>query len=306
MTKETIVNDRNGEKRIVKRSKLKISIIVIVVLLILSLIGVGIYFIVKATKKYDYEVEGVELKADISDVRDDILDNTNGDKVGIFFYTEDSAEANYLFRGDSVYSEGEDGAGALSEVMTSSIENDGYTWYGINIADEENLIEEFFITEANEDHGNPDAEPYMLYDQFEYLAGGDRDQDIWYFDNIDYNSFASPTYELDDGAKYPKFELKLNDENSDSYEDDPTDIYLTTSDDGETDSESVPEEWQPTTGTMMMFDGTLLTSVVDGWTIPPSSSTTDETDTDVDTELEVKETFISSILEVLLDHNTVY
>lgn len=292
MANETKVQDRNGDKRIIKRNKLKISIIVIVVLVLLTLLGVGIYFIVKATKKYDYEVDGVEMKADINDVRDDILDD-NQNKVGIFFYEDDSANANYLLRGDQTYSEGEDGTGPLSEIMVESIESNDYTWYGVNLDDADYIIEQLFLTTTPKGS----VETHMFYDQLEYLATGNRDADIWYFDSIDYNSFEDNSYVIDDGATNPKFSTKEVDANK--KKDWTTDLLIEK--DSDSSESSSFESWDPTAGTMMLFNGSTLTSIVDGWTLPESAANQD--DPDSDSQANIVETFKSDILNPLLDHN---
>ncbi len=293
---KTEIRDRNGSERIIKRNKLKIAIIVIASLLVVTLIGVGIYFIVEATKKYDYEVEGVDMKADIDDVREDIFDNSG--QTGVFFYNEDDSTANYLMRGDSVYSEGADGHGPLAEFMTETTNEDlsEITWYGINLDKYDDVVEDLFLVEAKDssDMG------YMFYDEFEYLAGGDRDADIWYFNSIDYNSFEETSYSLDESATSPKFSIIENEDDKDN----PVDVMLQTSDliEGE-DGDTSESTWYPSSGTMMLFNGVTMTSLVDNWVVPESKSETDSGDVDEENLTDIQITFKEDILEFLLDHN---
>ncbi len=295
MKKETKVQDRNGSERIIKRNKVKIAIIVVGVLLLVTLIGVAIYFIVEATKKYDYKIDGIEMKADIDDVRNDILDNQEGEEVGIFFYQEDNTTANYLMRGKQVYDDGENGSGPLATKMSET--KDHITWYGVNIDDYDYLIEELFTTSTGDK-----TSPYMFYEQFEYLATQDREQDIWYISNLNYSDAEDNQFDISDASSHsnPTFDVHYNTSVDKPKDYETVDVVMNDGSSSEDETNSTSwSPWEPKSGTTMLFNGTLLTSIVDGWTLPPDS---DDDMSDTETSETISNT-LRDIIDELIDHN---
>ncbi len=281
---ETKINNR--DERIVKRNWLRIGIITTIVIVVLALIGVGIYYLVDAVKHEDYEVEGVEMNADIEDVTDEIL---KGDKtVGMFFYTEGSTEANYLLRGNTVYDDGTDGLGAVAEVMESDLNSD-ITWYGINLDEKKNddAEEVLFI--------NPDSssEDPTLREEFEYLGQGSlRDDALWYFDSIDasVNATSGGNHEVEE-YKADNFSMR-----ADSVDGNDDDDYKVTISTGiSSDDETLYHDWTIENGTFMMFNGTQLTALVDDFMIP-----TDEVAEE--TTMTYNDVYVDWISE-LIEHN---
>lgn len=303
---KTIIEDRNGSKRIVKRSKLKIGIIVLITLLLLTLVGVGIYFIVKATKKYPYN-EDWEIVS-VEEATDAILE---GDKnIGLYFFSEDSTTSNFMLKDNKIYEDGEDGAGALAEVMTSYEDNDDFIWYGIEIPEDENeLIEDILTTEVDAEDGSGDTE-YVFRDEFEYLgAGSSLRTGTWIIDSLD--GAAEEDFEIEDSA-YSSFSLQVKN----SYDEDDElqrDILFYDKSTTGTESESATLRTDVSTrestgtnysvkdGTMMMFNGTQLTSLVNGWTTVDVSEDTTEDDT-ADIRDEYHDVYVDFISQ-LIEHN---
>lgn len=311
MAKETKVKDRNGEERIIKRSKLKIGIITLVILILLTLIGVGIYFIVQATKSYDYDVDWNE--ADITEVREDILDG-DGSNVAIYFYEEDGQTSNFLLRDDTVYENGEDGLGALSEIINTT--GDDITWYGVEITGENELLEELLTVEA----GDFDNEGYILDSNFEYLGAGTalRD-DMWMLSNLSHESTTgNDDYEVDTD-KITSFSMQVQNNWIDGEldEDNERDIIFTdsstdggdgTTDGGDGTTEASRKQSRSTgtplsveDGTTMFFNGDQLTTMVKTWTTVDVDEE-EEDGTTSDLRDDYHDTY-KSWLEEIIKHN---
>ncbi len=310
MAKETKVTDRNGDERIIKRSKLKIGIITLVVLILLSLIGVGIYFIIQATKSYEYNEDWND--ATISEVRDDILDD-DPNEIGIYFYSEGSTTSNFMLRDNTDYESGHDGAGALSEVITATQEE--VTWYGVKIPEENNELIEELLTVKDDESGE-----YIFRDDFEYLGSGSSlRSDMWVINTLAGSS--DEFFELED-ATYSSFSLQVQTNEDD--EDNPRDILFydtstTDGGDGTTDGGDGTTDGGDTTGTTystreatgtafsvqdgttMFFNGSQLTGVVNSWETVEVS--TDETADDTsDTRDKYHNKYVDWLNE-LIDHN---
>lgn len=297
MSKETKVMDRNGDERIIKRNKTKIGIITLVVLILLSLIGIGIYFIVVSFKKYDYDPGWEE--ASITEVRDEVLDNDK--KIAVYFYLEKGSTSNFMLRNNTVYGDGESGTGAMAEVIDST--SDNLTWYGVKIPEENELIEELL---SHKIKTNNDKEVYTFYDEFEYLSSGTSlRNNMWMIDSLD--GGAEEDYEVVDQA-YDSFSLQV-DTNEDAIEDKDDDnerdilFYDTSStkDNKITSRESTGTDYSVKDGTTMFFNGTQITSVVNGWSTV-SIDDEDEDDSDTTQRDEYHSNYVNWIKE-LVEHN---
>lgn len=257
---------KKGKNRLIKRNWVRISIIVSIVVILLVIISVGIYFIVESTKKTNYELDDIEMNAKINDVKEDILDNKNTDYMtGIFFYTEDDETANYLLRGNTVYDSGTNGAGILGSRMIEQNEYDDVTWYGIEIPDENELIEELLTKEVETDS----LVEYIFDDEFEYLGGANNSSyvETWYISLLDASLASSDSGSGENTtAKSQKSEnFSLSVSNNLDDEDNPRDIVKNV---------DTAEDWSVSSGTTLFFNGTKLEVIIDGWTTP----TTDDQD----------------------------
>ncbi len=306
MANETKVTDRNGDERIIKRSKLKIGIITLVVLILLSLIGVGIYFIIQATKSYEYDEDWTV--ASISEVRDDILDD-DPNEIGVYFYSEGSTTSNFMLRDNTNYESGNAGAGALSEVITESQNQEKITWYGVEIPDENNELIEDLLTVKDDETGD-----YIFRDDFEYLGSGSSLRNgMWIMNTLAGSS--DEFFDIED-ATYSSFSFQV--QNNEDDEDNPRDILFydtstTDGGDGSTDGGDTSETTYSTRaatgttysvqdGTTMFFNGSQLTGVVNSWETVEVSE--DETSDDTaDTRDDYHAKYVDWLNE-LIDHNT--
>ncbi len=257
MEKE-VKSKKTEEKRIIKRNWLKISIITFIVLVILIGISVGIYFIVKSTQKNEYEVKGVNMDAKIKDVRNDILDSSDRNAVGIFFYQQDESVANYLMTGDVDTEVENEGNAVLKTFMEEEVENGYRTWYGIKIDDNgSELLKELFVEEVEDD-------VYKFYDQFEPLYNtewGNIDE-TWYFESLDGGN-DDPLYDISN-SKSDIFKV-------DVVEDTGT---LQKTVDG-----STFEDWSIVSGTTMFFtEQGELETIINSWLTPPTQESDSEND----------------------------
>lgn len=285
MSKETKVKDRNGSERIVKRNKLKIGIITLVILISLTLIGVAIYFIVISFKHYDYkDTDGLKI-AKVEEARDEILDNSNGDQVGLYFYEEDGLTSNFLLRDNKIYDDGSANAGALAEVISST--KDDITWYGIEIPEENEVAENLFTIKSEIDDSQ-----WVLNDSFEYLGNGYYNGiEPWVINELD-GANTDEAYTPEDSI-YTSFSLDVK--NNDD-EDNERDLMFT----DKSTSGTSPTQYSVADGTMMLFNGTQLTSVVNSWT----STDVDSDDvTTSDTRDQYHDTYVDWINQ-LIDHNS--
>lgn len=249
------------EKRIIKRSWLKISIILSFVIVFLIGLGVGLYFLFR--NKVDYSDVATEMifNASIEEVRDDIQDE-QGEDIGVFFYTEDEAVANFLMLGTTDSKSENVGVGVLAEHVNTT--TDIRKWYGIEIPEKNELLETLLTY-------SEDGE-YKFYDQYESSANGTSE--TLYIALADgANGVPSETGEITENltpqdAASKDFSIRVKN-NSDIGKNEPNyknerDVLLST--DPNDTTGGLP--WVVKSGTTMFFDGSTgnLESVIDSWT----------------------------------------
>lgn len=321
---QTTITDRNSDKRIIKRSGLKITVIIIMILLFLTLIGIGIYFIVESTKKESYDVDGWEIVSAEEAGEAIAASEASDEQFGVYFYKEGGDTSNFMLRNDSVYNNGEDGTGVLSEVIFDTKED--ITWYGIEIKDDSNeLIEEFLTVQSESDEDFDDFNDYIFREEFEYLGSGSSlRSDIWIMSSLSGDSNSTDDNYTPDDDKIESFSLQVQN-NGDEDEDNLRDVLFynsTTGGDGSTDGGDGTTEggdgtteasrttrtsgnaYSVTDGTTMLFNGSQLTTVVNGWETKTVSDKPEEDGSGEDRD-EWHEAY-ADYLDYLIDHNSDY
>ncbi len=302
--------DRNGDKRIIKRSGLKITIITILVLILLTLIGVGIYFIVESTQKENYKDLDWEV-VNAEEAQEKILDSSAGDEFGLYFYEEGGTVSNFLLRNNESYEDGQDATGALAEVINETSED--ITWLAIEIPEDNNELIEQLLTVQSDVENEEGYYEYIFAEEFEYLGSGSSLRDgTWIIDSLTGDD-ETDGFEPDDKI-VESFSLQVQD-NGDEDEDNLRDVmFLDTTTNGggsettETESMDVSTRdgstgsaYSVTDGTTIMFNGTQLTSVVNSW---GTTTVTDDTETDEsDTTRDEWHDSYVSWLDFLIEHN---
>ncbi len=257
--KETTVQNRNGDERIVKRNWWKIIIIVFVVLVVAIGLSVGLYYAFRPKFSLNGDYETAKPKI----ISEDIRDGGNEGNIGVYFYSKDDESINWL-EWDDV--EGEKGEYANEGPLAQVVIDSDNTYYAIEIEEDSDDMNDILLDLfMNEDS----AEDYrVLYDEFETISDSSLGEE---FNTPTYY----PTWAWADG--YPEagedvettskeFEIKTTkkeEKKKTTYEYDFVDS-------------STQERVTINPGTILWFDGNSgrLQNVVTGFTAPSHDDST--------------------------------
>lgn len=187
-------------EKLIKLNKTKIIVIVSIVIILIVSISVGIYFAVRPSKQLLPDnikwTSASSIQKKVTD--DDLIDS--GKITGVYIGSKSSDESNLSIYGSTT--EKDELLGPFSTYLETFIsdETEYINWYGVNLDNSEEVMDEFKKIVLDDDEfekgDNPLNSEYILFDDFFYIGKADND---WYGSNsFYYNKYAIELVEGDD------------------------------------------------------------------------------------------------------------
>lgn len=204
---KTVVQNRNGDERIIKRNWWKIIIIVFVVLIVTIGLSVGLYFAFRPK----FSLNGNYETAKPIKISKDIRDGEGEENIGVYFYSKNNESINWL-EWDDV--EGQKGKHANKGPLAEVVNNSKNTYYAIEIEDDSDkmndiLLDLFMDPESAEDYRT-------LYQEFETISDSslpDKFNIPKYYPTWEWSDgYADPSGDVETEEK--EFDIKTTEDNS--------------------------------------------------------------------------------------------